>query len=177
MKKLNPRETLILIMTVALAVFFMVYLWVVKPMREGSADINDQLRVDFNRLVKARQTVAQRQIIEGRYKNLADLIGAPGDEDTQMPAIVSKIESAARECNIHIANIQPQKSIPRKEVAFLPVELEIDGQWLDIVHFIFVLQQQPNFYFINELNLEKYSDAVNSLRGRIVVSRMCLVGP
>jgi len=33
----------------------------------------------------------------------------------------------------------------------------------------------PNFYFLDELNLEKYSDTTSSLRGRIVISRMYLV--
>ena len=106
-----------------------------------------------------------------------DLIGVVDSEDAQMPTIVSKIEAAARESNIHIANIQPQKSVTQKEARFLAVELEIDGQWLDIVQFLYLLQQQPNLYFINELNLEKYSDTTNSLRGRIVISRMCLVNP
>ena len=121
--------------------------------------------------------VAQKALVEARYQNLVDLIGVVDSEEAQMPTIVSKIEAAARESNIHIANIQPQKSITQKEARFLAVELEIDGQWLDIVQFLYLLQQQPNFYFINELNLEKYSDTTNSLRGRIVISRMCLVNP
>ena len=175
MKKLNSRETFILIVTLTLIVLFIVYQFAVKPMHEGAANINDRLRVDHARLIKARQMMAQKTIAETRYQNLVNLIGAADSEETQMPAIVSKIEAAARESNIHIANIQPQKTVTQKEVRFLAVELEIDGQWLDIVHFLYLLQQQPNLYFINELNLEKYSDTANSLRGRIVVSRMCLI--
>jgi Tfp pilus assembly protein PilO len=133
--------------------------------------------VDHARLIKARQMVAQKALVGSRYQNLADLIGGQDSEDAQMPAIISKIETAARETNIHIANIQPQKSFTQKEASFLAVELEIDGQWLDIVQFFNLLQKQPNFYFIDELNLEKYSDTTSSLRGRIVVSRMYLVNP
>ena len=112
-----------------------------------------------------------------KLQRLIDLIGVSDSDESQMTTIVSRIESAARDGNIHIANIQPQKSVVQKQVKFLGVELEIDGQWLDIVHFLYILQQEPNFYFINELNLEKYSDMTNSLRGRIVISRMCLVNP
>ena len=177
MKKLNSRETIILIITLGLVVFFIAYQFVIKPMSEGAVDINDRLRVDEDKLIKARQMVAQKSIVEARYHKLVDLIGVVDSEDAQMPTIVSKIETAARESNIHIANIQPQKSSIQKEARFLAVELEIDGQWLDIVQFLYLLQQQPNFYFINELNLEKYSDTANSLRGRIVISRMCLINP
>jgi Tfp pilus assembly protein PilO len=174
---LKPREKLILYITLGLSGFFIVYYFAVKPMQEGSVDINDQLRVDQARLMKARQMVAQQALVESRYQNLADLIGGVDSEDAQMPTIVSKIETAARETNIHIANIQPQKSSAQKEASFLSVELEIDGQWLDIVQFLYLLQKQPNFYFINELNLEKYSDTSSSLRGRIVISRMYLANP
>ena len=140
-------------------------------------DINDRLHVVKVKLMKARQMVAQKELVEHRFQKLAGLLGMADSEDAQMPAIVSKIEAAARESNVHIANIQPQKSVTQTEVRFLPVEVEIDGQWLDIVQFLYLLQQQPNFYFINEINLEKYSGTVNSLRGRIVISRMCLVNP
>jgi len=154
MKKLNSRETVILFVTLGLIVFFIVYQFVIKPMHEGSVDINDQLRVD--------------------HANLMNLVGVMGSEETQMPSMVSKIEAAARDCNIHIANIQPQKSVTEKQAVFLAVELEIDGQWVDIVQFLAKLQAKPNLFFLNELNLEKYSGAVNSLRGRIVISRMSL---
>ena len=177
MKKLNKRETLILVITLALAAIFIAYQFVIKPMHEGVLDINDQLRVAKDRLAKAHQMVAQKSLVAARYQNLVDLIGVAGSEDVQVPVIVSKIETAARESNIHIANIQPQKSVTQKEARFLSVDLEIDGQWLDIVQFLYLLQQQPNFYFINDLNLEKYSDTTDSLRGRIVISRMCLVNP
>ena len=175
MKRLNSRETLILIITLVLVFVFIAYQFVIKPMHAGSVDINGRLRVDYARLIKARQMSAQRSQVEMRYKNLADLVGTLDSEDAQMPSIVSKIEAASRESNIHIGNIQPQKPITQKEARFVAVELEIDGQWMDIVHFLYLLQQRPNLYFINELNLEKYSDTTNSLRGRIVVSRMCLV--
>jgi|GEM_PF-2124422 len=173
--KLNRRETIILMITLGLAVFFIAYQFVVKPMHEGSVDIDDRLRVDKGRLAKARQMAAQKASIDARYKNLVGFIGVAGSEEAQIPAMISRIEAAARESNIHIANIQPQKPAAQKEVVFLAVELQIDGQWPDIVRFLHSLQQQPDFYFVNGLNLEKYSDATNSLRGRIVISRMCLV--
>lgn len=177
MKKLNSRETLILYVTLGMLGIFFVYIFAIKPMHEGSMDINDQLRLEGARLIKAREMIAQKDLIASRYQNLAELIGGEDSEDAQMPAVIAKIETAARESNIHIANIQPQRSYVQKEASFLAVELEIDGQWLDIVQFLYALQKQPNFYFINELNLEKYSDTANSLRGRIVLSRMYLTNP
>jgi len=177
MKKLNQRETVILFITLSLVLIFGVYQFVLKPVQEGSMNIDDRLLLDHIQLVKANQLLAKKVVIDARYMNLVDSIGVVDSEEAQMPGIVAKIEGAAREANVHIANIQPQKSTDQGDVTFLSVELEIDGQWLDIVHFLYLIQQPPNFYFINELNLEKYSGAINSLRGRVVISRMFLVNP
>jgi len=177
MKKLNSRETFILIIALTLSISFMAFQFVIKPMHEGSLDVNDQLRVVKNKLIKAQQMVAQKNLVERRYQHLVNLIRVVDSQGAQMPTIIAKIEEAARDSNIHIANIQPRKIIVQKEANFLGVELEIDGQWLDIVQFLYVLQQRPNFYFINELNLEKYSGELSSLRGRIVISRMFLANP
>ncbi len=97
MKKLNPRETVILIITMVLIIFFIAYQFVIKPMHEGSADINKRQRVDRDRLIKASLMVAQKDFIEARYQNLVKLIGVVDSEEAQMPAIISKIEAAARE--------------------------------------------------------------------------------
>lgn len=177
MKNLNSRERFILIITLGLTVSFIAYQFVIRPIHEGSMDINDRLLLAHDQLIKARQLVAQKPLVEARYQYLKDLIGGVDSEEAQIPVIVSKIEGAARQSNIHIANIQPQKPVVEKEAEFLEVELEIDGQWLDIVQFFYLLQQRPNLYFIDEINLEKYSDAENTLRGRMVISRMCLVDP
>ena len=175
MKRLSSREMLILIVTIVLSVLFITYQWGIRPIQEGALDINDRLRLDRAKLIKAQEMLAKKSQVEDRYRHLVNLVGVADSDETEMPTIVAKIENAARESNIHIANIQPQRSSTQNEARFLAVEIEIDGQWLDIVQFLRLLQQQPNFYFIDELNLEKYSDAANSLRGRIVVSRMSLV--
>ncbi len=177
MKKLSKRETIILIICLALAAVFAVWQLVIKPMQEGGANIDDRLRLNKARLVKAQKMAAMQSQVERRYWHLVELIGLAGSEGVEMSAIVAKIESAAREANIHIANMQPQRAVSQKGRVFFPVELQVDGQWANIVQFLYSLQQQPNFYFINECNLEKYSETANSLRGRMVLSRMRLTNP
>lgn len=177
MKKLSTRETSILIVTLGLVLIFIIYQFVVKPMQGSAVNIDDQMRVNHAHLIKARKMVARKKEVEARYQHWVGIIGGAVSEGSQMTAMVSKIESAAREANIHVENIQPQKPVSQKTILFFPVELTIDGQWLDIVKFLYTLQQVPNYYFIDELNVEKYSDTVSSLRGRIVVSCMRLANP
>ena len=175
MRSLNSREKVILIITVALFFIYLACQFVIKPVHEGAVDVDEQLRVDRVKLANLRQILSQKEAIEDRYKKLTERIASSDSDDVQMPAIIAKIETAARDSNIHIVNIQPQKSTFQEGYKFLAVELEMDGRWVDIVQFLFLLQQKPNFYFLDELNLEKYSDNASLLRGRIVVSKLCLI--
>jgi len=177
MKKLSRRETIILMVTLGMAVVFIVFQSVIKPMSESAVDIDDQIRLTQDHLIKARMMTTVKPQMEARYRHWLEVVGTKASEGSQMTVMVSKIESAARQTGVHISNILPQKAVSEKEVQFFPVELQIDGAWLDIVRLLYLLQQQPNFYFIDELNLEKYSDTANSLRGRVVLSCLRLVSP
>ncbi|MDE2027534.1 MAG: type 4a pilus biogenesis protein PilO [Candidatus Omnitrophica bacterium] len=177
MKKLSRREMIILTITVGLFVIFILVQGVIRPIHEGAMNVDDELRLVDQKLQRANQLVAQGPAIEGEYKKFVQLVGVAGPEDEQMPAMVSRIESAAKESNIHISNMQPRKSTAQKGARFLSVELQVDGEWLDMVRFLSSLQAPPNFYFINDLSLEKYSEASGALHGRIVLSVMGLVNP
>ncbi|MBI4310048.1 MAG: type 4a pilus biogenesis protein PilO [Candidatus Omnitrophica bacterium] len=177
MKKLSKRETAILIIALGLGFVYAIGQIVVKPLRQGGENIDNQLRLNQARLMKARQMAGRKNDIEQRYQHLIQLIGATGSESSEMSGMVARIEAAAAQADVHIVNMQPQKVVNGQGKSFFPVELQVDGQWANIVKFIHLAQSQPNYYFINELSLEKYSDNQSLLRGRIVLSRMRLINP
>ena len=177
MKKLSKQEFLILTIALGLAAVWAIREAVINPVQKGRAAIDRQLRLNQIQLMKNKKILEQRPDIERRYKNLTELIGAAGSDGSEISAMVARIESAAGEANIHIANMQPQKVIgaSQKGERFFSVELQVEGQWVSIVKFFSLVQSSPNYYFINELNLEKYQDTAGYLHGRIVLSRMRLV--
>ncbi len=165
MKRLSKRETIILIICVALLVFFGFWNWVIKPILEGGTTLEDRLRVTQSKLAKAQAVAAD-----------AKTIGKAATEGVEMSEIISTLETAARQSGIHIANMQPQRSNVKDGVRFFSVELQVDGQWPALAQFLYLIQQKPNFYFVDEVTLEKFSDVLGSLRGRMVVSRLRLNG-
>lgn len=175
MKKLSRREIIILSLTIGLAVIFILLQWIIKPLGVWALHIDDQIRLDHHRLIKDRTFVAMKDKLDGRYQYWVDMFGLKQTESLQITSMALTIESVARQTNVHIANIQPQATTRQKNVQLFPLELDIEGTWPDVVKFIYLLQQRPNYYFLAELNLERYSQDVNSLRGRMVVSCMRLV--
>ena len=179
MKKLSKQEFVILMAALGLAAVWAIREMVVNPMQKGRAEIDDHLRLGQIQLMTNKKMLARLPEVARHYQNLAALIGAAGADGSEISAMVARIESAAGEVNIHIANMQPQKviSVSEKGERFFSVELQVEGQWVNIVKFFSLVQSMPNDYFINEFNLEKYQDTAGFCHGRIVLSRMRLVNP
>ena len=177
MRKLNKREVVILVISLGLVITYMIRQMIIQSVEQGGEDIDNRLRLDQTRLMKAQKMLARSVDIRQRYQRLIELIGTAGSEGSEMSAMVAKIEAAAGEANIHIVNMQPQRVVSQKWKCFFPVELQVEGEWGNIVQFLHLVQSQPNYYFINELSLEKYSDTQGLLRGRIVLSNLHLINP
>jgi Tfp pilus assembly protein PilO len=175
MRKLNRREKLILVFTVILLLVYTVFQFMIKPMREGGNDITDRIQMAQHRLSKQQEIIHRQKAIEKEYKGLVDFLGAASSEGAEATAIVAKLEAAARESKVHIANMQPQRAVTKDILRVFPVELIVEGDWPSVVKFIYTVQNKSNLFNIDELNLEKYSDASSSLRGRLLLSRTKVV--
>jgi Tfp pilus assembly protein PilO len=174
MRTLSKREKIILVVCLSVSAVFAVLQWVVKPLQESGSSVEDRLRVTQSKLDRALAMAANEEVVKQRYQQLKSIIGIASSEGAEMSSMVSTVEAAARQANVHIANMQPQRVIVKEGVLFFPVEIQVDGQWDKIAQFLYIVQQKPNFYFVDQVNLEKYSDTTGSLRGRIVVSRLRL---
>lgn len=176
MKTLNKRELFLLITTVSLATFFVVVQFIVKPFFNDSSDAEREIKSTQVRLLKARQTIAAKEKIDGRYDQLLEIFGKSQSESIEKTTMISRIQVAASESAVQISNMQPQRAVKRNSMLLYPVELQISGKWDAILKFLHALQKDPNYYLINELNIERSADSQGGVSGRIVMSKMRLAG-
>lgn len=172
MIKLKQREKIILIFTVALITVYVVVYGVIKPLRNNGQDMTNQIRVTQERLRKSMHMIEKVKTLDNDYQKLVEVFGKASSEAAEASAMVARLESVARETNIHITNMQPQRAVNQGALTAFPVDLSIDGSWPDITKFLYEVQAAPDLFNIDEMNLEKYSDTASSLRGHIVLSRL-----
>lgn len=172
MKKLNQRELIILALTVLMILAYGVFQFVIKPIQEGSEDIDSRITVAERKLAKNMAVINQAPALEAEYERLINYLGKASSEGAEASAMVARLEAAAREAGVHIANMQPQRAISKDILRIFPMELIIEGKWAKVVRFIYLVQAKPNLFNIDELNLEKYSDTASDLRGRLLLSRV-----
>ena len=174
--KLSKRELIIFIVCVILVVLYTLFKLIVVPLNEHGGDMGESIALAERKLAKNQQIILSGSAVEGQYKKIVDILGVSGSEGAEFSEIVTKMEGLAKEADIHVANVQPQRAYSKEAVRVFPVELTIDGSWPSIVKFLYLIQAQPNYFNVEELNLEKYSSSRSTLRGRIVLSRVRIIG-
>ncbi len=172
MIKLKQREKIIFILTIALITIYVVVYWAIKPVRENGQDMTDQIKVAQERLRKSMHMIENTKRLDNDYQKLVEVFGKASSEAAEASAMVARLETVARETNIHITNMQPQRAVNQGALMAFPVDLSIDGSWPDITKFLYEVQAASDLFNIEEMNLEKYSDTASSLRGHIVLSRL-----
>ncbi|MBF0490286.1 MAG: type 4a pilus biogenesis protein PilO [Candidatus Omnitrophica bacterium] len=175
MIKLSKRELVIFILCLTLTIGFVVFKFVMTPLREHGGDVEDNIALAERRLEKSQQILRSETMVDAQYQKLVDVLGVFESEGAEFSDIVSRLEALAKEAGIHVVNVQPQAAMNKEDIRSFPVQLDIDGQWSAIARFLYVVQAQTNRFNVDEFNLEKYSDTGGSLRGRIILSRIRMV--
>ena len=175
MKTLNRRELVILYVCAAVIGVYGIFMLAVRPLIERGEAIGGQIEAAERRLAKNVQTAQQAADVDAEYQRLVSILGTEGSEGAEGSSMVSKLEAAARQADVQIANMQPQRTVSKEILKAFPVEIVIDGKWPNIVKFLYLVQSDPNLFNVDRLSLEKYSDTTASLRGNFVLSRTRVV--
>jgi Tfp pilus assembly protein PilO len=174
MRKLSKRELIIIIISAIIILSYVAYRFVSNsPSEDGG--LKGQIQMAHRKLGKNQAVISKGPAITQQYHQLVKILGVAKSEGVEVSAMVSKLEALAKESNMHVANVQPQRAVNKDIVRIFSVELVVDGKWSSIAKFLYLAQSQPNFLNVDELSLEKYSDITSSLRGRIVLSRIRVV--
>lgn len=174
MKKLNKRELILGVLTVALLFFFMVIQNIIKPMQAQSDTVLRKAQMSQSKYMKLRRTVAQGPAVAQRYARLVDVLGTAGPANEEMSSLVSKLQLLASEYSLRVGQIQPQRAADNGDVVFYPVQMHVNGKWSDLARFLARVQSGPDHMFIVEMSLQKNVEPVGSIAGLITLSRMRL---
>lgn len=174
MRALSSREKAIFVICVSTIFIFIGYNGIVKPLRAKAEQVADRIKVNEQKLKKQLKTISQQAIVDREYDQYTSHFQQMGSEQQVMSSILVEIDTAARENQLRIADIKPKRV---KKVDFFnnfSVSLSMEGQLTDIVKFLYLLQNSPHLYNVDELMIEKNSPRSTVLNCRLVLSRVLI---
>lgn len=175
MKVLSQREKIFLIVCAIVVVSFGVIKLVIKPFYEAKEDVENRETKAQTKLAQSKRIMRDIAVLDKEYAALKEVLGVADARGKEVALMMSRMESAGSLSNLHIINMQPLRVTDKEMYNIFSVEVTFDGSWKAISAFLYALQDKSNLFRIDELNLERFSDATGALRGRAVLSRIRLV--
>lgn len=176
-RPLTSREKKIFLICVSLAFMYALKVWIYAPASGRMKELDAAMETHQVQIAKHARVVRAAADVDQQYNALLPIFQSKGSEGAEISGIVSEIEAAGKQAGLHIVNMQPQKAVAKDFYTQYAVRLTIDGPWNAIVEFLYILQNVPGLFEVQELNLENYSRASDKLKGRITLVRTRVTSP
>jgi len=174
MKTFSKREQIIFILCVIAVVIFMVNIIFVKPIKNNADALESEISNSRLKLQKQLKIIERGKKIARDYDDVLSNYRQTSSNEQVMSSILSEIEAAASQNGMKVSDIKPKRV---REIDFynqFSVSLSINGQLKDIAHFLYLLENPPHSFNIDELILEKNSPYAAVLDCRIVLNRILI---
>ncbi len=175
MVTLSRREKIFSVFCVGLLGVYALVWGVILPARNRTSAMENRIDAARQRLQKVTGIIGREKELDALYQVIASRIRVATSDGEETSQMMDSLEFAANTAAIHIVNIQPRSASDKGYYRVYFVEVVWEGSWNAFTKFIYMAQAAPCYFGIDEMNVEKYSDAASSLRGSLVVSQIRLV--
>lgn len=151
-KILTKREKLILYICTGVIAFVIVFRFIIRPLILKYSFLSQDIRISRGRLVKYRQILRQKDVIQNRYSRFA--LGASLFEQPQdtYAAVLSELECLAKTTGIKITDVRPQdRTVSQREE--VTIDLRTEGALEGYMKFIYEAENSFSLLRIKRLQL------------------------
>ncbi len=172
MKKLTGREQQIFIVAAVLLLVYAGYGVVYRSAKEKFSALDEQIEAKNFRLEKNQRILNKQKNIERVYQQLIQDNRQTRPDEQEMTGILAEIEAVANEIALPISDMKPQKV--RKEDFYnkFSVNLTMEGDLTPILHIVYLLENKPHLFDIDEIRLEKSSAGSGKMKCLLTMSRI-----
>ncbi len=144
---------------------------VLKNQDDHQVDLSVQKTQALKKVHYQKGLIALKPQVAEDLNAWQERFGKVTNDGSEISGMVKLVEQQAANHNVHVVNVQPRRAVLDGQMKAFMIEVTLDGQWRDVNDFIQELQMNPLDMDIESLQLERYSDATNSLRGVVVFKR------
>lgn len=172
LRNLTIREKLILAICITLVLIYVAVNFAFIPLKAKIDNLNNQIGIKELKLKKSYKVLNQQVPVENTYNKYSDFMKQKENDEQEMSALLSEVESITKQINIHISDMKPSRVRAVDFYKKFSLELEAEGLLDDLTKFMHILQSQPHLLKIERLRLEKRSMRVNTLKAFMLISRI-----
>ncbi len=171
LKILSKRERTILYTTVGVFIFAVGFNFIIAPILNKNDSLSKEIILSRAKLKKYLWLLSQKDYIQGKYNKLSSTLKVSAEEPDSLVAVLTELESLARNANIRIIDIRPQAPRGSDLHKELTIDLRAEGAMTGYLNFIYNLENSLSLLRIRKFQLTaKANSAV--LEGSFSISRI-----
>lgn len=175
MRPLTKREQNILIICIVLVFSYVGYNGVYKPTSERIQYLDERALTLQQQLKKSQMTISRSDLVGRKYADIIKRFKQSRSNEQEMSAILSEIENAAKQLNLQIADLKPQRVKSDEDFNWFSISLTISSGLDNIVQFLYAVQNEPYFFNVEEIRFDKGAQrGVEDLKTSLVLSRFLI---
>ena len=173
LKVFSKREKTILLFTIALIVFSVVFNLVIEPIILRNETLNKEIRIARLKLRQYVRVLSKKEALESSYNKLSASLGQASLMENAAVGTLSEIEELAKSSNIQIVDIRPQSSRNISGYKENYVELRTEGTMESYLKFLYNIENSLSLIKVEKLHLSLKPNSV-LLEGSLLVSQIQL---
>jgi len=175
MRPLTAREKKIACACAATIGVYTVYLIWQMTGCTSLVEMEQQINVLTKQRKKNEQVIAQGDVVGDAYDQYrAALQCADSDEETAS-SLAAFLSDAGKRAPVQITRIQPAKSVSVDALRRFPVDISLEGQFADIVHFLYLIEAAPALCAVKDLRMDTHTrKGASVIRAQLKIEKVCV---
>lgn len=173
--QLSAREKKFFLLSLAVLAVYLIRTLVVAPVQARSEWLDRQIRNTEQKLLSASRTIHKSRIVQSRNEALLEDYRQTQSDEEVMSGILTEIEATAAGNRLSISDLKPNRPKMIDYYKEFSVSLVLEGDFTQVMEFIFKLQKQPYSYFVDEADISKHSPRTSGLRCRFVLTKVLIL--
>ncbi len=171
----SKREKNLFFLTVFLIIIWVMYVFVIVPIRVRWKDLNEKIELAGLKLEKNQMMIDRKETIRSEHERYVLPVKMVSSEEEEMAKFLTEIESLVNSSSVYIIDVKPR---PIKKIKFYKkyiVELNTEGDISQISKFIYDIQNSTQLLKIDAFSLGIKGAGTNSLKCHILVSKILIL--
>jgi Tfp pilus assembly protein PilO len=174
-RRLSKREQRVFILTIVTVLVYVSFNWVFKPLKLRIQFMESSIEEKKSMILKHQRIIRRAQAIEEEYDQYEYDFRQDKSNEQVMSSILSEIELIAGDLDLRISDMKPKRRKKEEYFNRFSVSLTIKSELSEILNFLYILQNKPYLFNVDEIRFDKGSRRKDSsVKTSLVLSKILI---
>lgn len=165
-KTATKREKFLIVFVSILVPLFLFYKFYYVQTKEKINILKEEVKKLDLEIQKYEEMAKRTAILEAQMRQRQEFLERVKEilpAEKEIPDILRQISDLAKENNLEIITFEPDKEIPQDYYHIIPLKMEIQGRFNNVMNFLNSIENLPRLIALNNIKFQVKNNQLNAL--------------